>query len=395
MTTTISEYVNNVPDGITQDSIREVLKTLNTDLGNVNDEITAATTWTTEADADMDTMNNYLDFVHGPDGVIGGDYAFTVGAAAATLTGTGTVIYRIGGVIYYASCPTAVTIEDNAASADIADGKRGAWRIEISKLGVGTTKKAASDQQFTTAEEALLTLASIAPTANTATLGYVCLGDTGAAYNIGTTNLADLTTESYYYERAPRKQCAGLTAALGAASVATAGAATIATGTVDAKRSGLNVAQIAADASVDLDDADTIGDDDYGGWVLVTDLAGTGYYTLAADGVADGVSAMTYASQALVDAAIDDLIDRLPSIFCPVCKITVFNQTGGDFTGGTTHWDAATGDGATTTITDATVGTWDRTATTGWDSHKITPPTLPATITAAVVTTQTMSLESV
>ena len=70
----------------------------------------------------------------------------------------------------------------------------------------------------------------------------------------------------------------------------------------------------------------------------------------------------------------------------PVGKIVVVNASGGAFTAGTTNFDAA---GITTTVTDATVGTWDRTANTGFDSHKINPPAIPASITATILSTLT------
>jgi len=116
------------------------------------------------------------------------------------------------------------------------------------------------------------------------------------------------------------------------------------------------------------------------------DQAGTGAYALAADGAAGSVSAMTYATAALASAAIDTLCTQLPPTMIPIGKIEVYNGTGGTFTAGTTKWDATS---VVTTVTDATVGTWDRTNTTGFDQHKITPPTIPASITAPLVGTIT------
>jgi hypothetical protein len=91
---------------------------------------------------------------------------------------------------------------------------------------------------------------------------------------------------------------------------------------------------------------------------------------------------MTYADQATLDTALDTLIDQLPEMCVPVGKITVENGSAGLFTAGATNWNAAD---ITTTVTDASVGTWDRTANTGWDSHQINPPAIPASITAALI----------
>jgi len=135
-----------------------------------------------------------------------------------------------------------------------------------------------------------------------------------------------------------------------------------------------------------MDDADTIATVKAGGWLLVVDLAGTGVYALAADGAAGSVSAMTYADTDAVDTALDTLCDQLPELLVPIAKIVVDNASGGTFTAGTTNWDATD---ITTTVTDMTLGTWDRTANTGFDSHKINPPSIPASIAATILATLT------
>jgi hypothetical protein len=238
--------------------------------------------------------------------------------------------------------------------------------------------------QFANAEDALLSLAAIAPTANTVTLGYIVIDADGATgFQIGTDNTNTDTTETMYYERAPRKKATGLTAALGAATAGGTTATKYSTGTRDYCINGLNVAQDAAEADKAFDDADTIAQGKYGGWLIVTNLAQDATYSLAADGVAGSVSAMSYASAALVDTAIDTIVDNLPPMFCPISKIVVTNNKAGVFAAGT---DDITGTDGTATFTDATVGTWERTSTTGFDSHKITPPSIPAALTASQVT---------
>jgi hypothetical protein len=72
-------------------------------------------------------------------------------------------------------------------------------------------------------------------------------------------------------------------------------------------------------------------------------------------------------------------VDRLPGMFVPFTLIRVYNGAGGNFTFKTTNWDAAS---VTSTITDATVSGWSRTAPTGFDSHQITRVAIPAAVSA-------------
>jgi len=208
--------------------------------------------------------------------------------------------------------------------------------------------------------------------------------DSGApGFNIGTTNTTGGTaTEVAYMNRHPVKRGTGLTAALGAATAVGTTPENYATGTRDYAINGLNVAQDAAEADKTFDDADTIGQSQFGGHLIVTNLAQNATYALAADGVADGVSAMTYATAALVDTAIDTLIDRLPSMFCPIAKIVVTNNIAGGFTYGT---DDINGTDGTAVFTDMTAGVVDRTVASGFGSHQRNVPAIPATITAPLV----------
>ena len=103
------------------------------------------------------------------------------------------------------------------------------------------------------------------------------------------------------------------------------------------------MAQVAAQLTAAFDDADTVAVDKFGGWLLISDHAGTGTYLLAANGVAGAVSAMTYASQALVDTALDSVQDLLPLTMSPIARIYFENTKDGSEpatgTAGTDDWD--------------------------------------------------------
>ena len=351
-------------------------KTLNDEMIVDHD---AQVTWSTEVDADEDTMNNIISF-NDADGVIGGDFTIA-GTAAVTLLGAGHVQYKIGGQEYYADLDTTITLED---SGDVIQNKYGAWRILIDRAGVVTTQDTGAQMAWDNAEDALLNLATQAPTANTATIGYFTVVDSGAAgFNIGTTNTSGGTaTGVVYHVRGNQKKVTGLHTANGAASTVGATPEKYSTGTKDVLLNGVRITQIAAEADKAFDDLDTIGQSQFGGWLIVTNLAKSATYSLAADGKAGAVSAMTYASGAAVQTDLDLVADRLPEMFCPIAQVIVTNNLAGAWTAGT---DDINGTDGTAAWTDATVGSWDRTNVTGFDSHKITRPSIPASITAPLV----------
>jgi len=384
----LDEFLNQVYDRISEmmtdhatnktavDTSKTLTDELRTDHATVR-------TWLVESDADQDAINNYLDFLNEADGVIEGSYSMA-GTAAVTVLGAGRVRYRIDGVEFETVLDTTITIEDNG---DVTQNKWGAWRVLIDGAGAVTTQSAASGgSAFNSAEDALLGLSAIAQTASTACIGYFTITDSGGAFNIGTTNTSGGTATTVVYdERMPRKKAAGLSAALGASIALDAASATYNTGTIDAKVLGVNLTQIGAQTTQAFDDADTVATTKFGGWVICTDLAGTDIYALAANGVAGAVSAMAYDSSALAQTAIDNVVDRLPSIFCPIGQL-IIEQGTGTFTAGTTNLDDAQ---TTATFADFTVGSWGRTSLTGADSHKVNPPAVPATITAPIVATIT------
>jgi len=333
--------------------------------------------WLDESDADQDDINDYLDLFEA-DGVVGGNFGIAAGAAV-TLTGSGFIIYRINGVLYYCDLDTTISLTDDG---DVDTGKWRSWRIEIDRSGT-VTATADGDTQHDNEQDALLNLSMIAPTADTVTIGYFDINSDGG-FAVGDVNVNGETAENVYIVRGPKNQVSGLNAALGASVEADTGAATWSSGTVNVNRNGLKLTEIAAIANQAMDDADVISTLKAGGWLLVTDLAGTGVYALAADGNAGAASTMAYDTTVLADAAIDTLADQLPELFVPIGKIVVDNQTVGDFTAGTTHWDATS---VTSVATDATLGVWDRTGNTGFDSHKINPPAVPASIAASLLAT--------
>jgi len=140
--------------------------------------------------------------------------------------------------------------------------------------------------------------------------------------------------------------------------------------------------------------ADTIATVKYGGWLLCTNVAGTAYVMLSADGDMDatGVTTQAYASDAAVVTALDNCIARLPLIFCPVATIIVSNQAGGNFTAATTNWNATS---TTTVATDFTSGAFDRTITGAAASATagLRPglPAVPASVAATLLATITAS----
>ena len=354
-------------------------KTLTDELRTNND---LDVTLDTELKADLNDMNDYFDFLWEANGIRAGEFTMAGAAAVTIAVTTEAPIYwtRDGKRHFIKNLAATVALED---SGDIADTKFGAWRVLMSDLGVLTTQDTGAQMAFTDAQDAMLNLSHETPTASNTVVGFIVLENAqgGATpFNIGTTNTnAANVNLTFYYESGPAKQLTGLTAALGSTVVADVGAATWSSGTIDFAAMGINLAQIGAITNQAMDDADTIATTEAGGWLLVTDLAGTGVYALASDGVAGSVSVLADTDAAGVLTALGTLCDQLPGVFCPVGWITVVNSSVGTFTAGTTFWDATD---MTTTIANATVGVWDRTNLTGFDTHKINPPALPDAVAA-------------
>jgi hypothetical protein len=305
------------------------------------------------------------------DGVVSGSFAIAT-AAAATLAATGRIRYRISGVEYECAMPATITLQDRG---NITQAKFGAWAILIDATGTVTTQDTGAAMAFDSAEDALLNLSKRANTAANVCIGYFTTTKSDAVFDIGTTNTnAANTTSVVYHVTQPLKQASGIVTALSALA-GVAAAATVNVGTSTVKRNGLKLAARGAEATKTFSDADVITTLKYGGWLVCTDLAGTAYYTLAADGVAGSASTMAYNTSALVQAALDNLVDRLPSVFVPVGQIIVLKANAGDFTAGTTNTDAT---GVTFTATAYTAGTHDRDDVAGANSHRIGHTAIPA-----------------
>ena len=332
-------------------------------------------TWEAEVDGDLDTINDVLEFDQ-QDGVIGGDYTIAT-QADPTLLGAGLVHWRRAGQLFSASIAGNITL---GADGDPAQNKYRAWRIEISDLGA-VTAVASGDHDSTTAEQALLRLGTKAKTANTVTIAYFSCNDETGAFDIGTTNTADTENERFDYERMPYLQARHLTAAPSVPISIGTTPEEFAFGTTDVKISGLNVAQIVADTTRAYTNADVITTSgNFGGHLFVTDLAGTAIIDLADDGVFEGASTVDHADLATVTTALDNLQDRLPSMFCVIGRETC--ETAKEIF--TYKTDDLAGTDGTGTYTTEVVTAFDRTNTSGTGIGP-TRPTVPGTITAPAV----------
>ena len=334
-----------------------------------------SSSWLTEADADLDDINDYNAFQSEQNGVIGGNYTI-VGQAGATLLGAGEVRYRIDGEEHVATLATGIVLTTVTA---VTGSNVKTWRIEIDKLGAVTTTTYAG-AGVASAEIALLQIGSVALTANTCVLGYWTV-TAATGFTPATDNTSGEAAERTDYQKMSLNQAAALTAAMGSALVAGAGLATVAVGTSDFRQNGLRVAQIAADATLALTDADTITTTEAGGWLVLSDLAGTGYVTLSSDGT-PGVTALTDTNAAGAQTALDLLASRLPPVFVPLGQVIVVTANAATFTAKTTFWDATD---VTTTVADQTFGVFDRTAVAATVlARQSNPPAIPASIAATV-----------
>lgn len=346
----------------------------------LHDDHAIGITWDTEVDGDLDDINDYLSFVNEVDGVIDGNFTFA-GTAAATALGAGRVRYRIGGEEYECALDTTITL---TGTTQVTGSNWRAWRVVIDRLGVVTTES--PDNAGQAAEQtALLELGSISQAANTCELGtFTIQASTG--FTPATDNTSGEASFTARELRGPKIKWSTLFAAQGTALVAGAGLATVAVGVTSPRVNGLRLATIAADATLALTDADTITTTNAGGWLVLTDLAGTGYVTLSSDGV-PGVSALTDTDAAGALTALNLVAARLPAQFVPIGYVTVVTANAATFTAKTTFWDATD---VTTAVADQTLGVFDRTVSAAtFLARKSNPPAVPATITAPLIATIT------
>lgn len=263
------------------------------------------------------------------DGVIGGD--FTIAAqAAATLLGAGHIRWRRAGREYSQLLDVTVAL----VGTDVLDDtKWRAYRIEIDDLGVATATSD-GDTQHASEQIALVQLSKKAVTANTVEIGYFTI-HSATGFTPGTNNTDGETAENVYILRGPRVQERELTAAMSVPLAVGSTNTQFGFGTVDGKRSGIELAQIAAVLDQAFDDLDTIGQSQFGGFIFAVNLAGTGVMSISADGDLGTVTAQTHASSAAVQTAIDLTLTQLPAIFTVLGEVIITNNLGGVFTIGT------------------------------------------------------------
>lgn len=297
--------------------------------------------------------NDLLEFENGLDGVIGGNYTIAV-QADTTLLGAGRIRWRRDGQVHEMALQTAITLADDG---DITAAKYRAFRIEISDLGA-VTAVAIGASNLDNGEDAMLSMASLAQTASTVEICYVTITKSDGAFNILTTNTnAANVTVAVYYLKTPRQRAAGLSADMGAAIAIGSSDDEFSHGTIDVTTQGVKVAQIAAAATVAFDDNDTIGEDQFGGHLIVVGLDGASVYALASDGLAGAVSAMAHTTAALRNTALDTIQAQIPAIFPVLGRVLCANAKAGTFTYNT---DDGAGTDGTFTFVSETYAAFDR-----------------------------------
>ncbi len=359
----------------------------------LHDDSGTTATWDTEVDGDFDLINNLLFKEFQRDGVISGGNIVGGSVTTSKIKLGGTVNFRIGGVAYSATDVEAVLISTD----DITQAKYGAWRVMIDKKGVLSTQRATANgssgvMAFTAEEDALLSLAQVARTANTVDVGYVAILAASGGFTPQTDlpiiGDAQVDGINYYSVTQPAIDN-GLTAALSASVAIGITATKYSVGTIDARTNGKEPTQIGASTDVTFDDADTIADTQFGGWLILTNLAGTGLYSLASDGIADAVSAMTHASDAAVVTQLDIIRLALPLVFTEVGHIRIQNAVGADpttFTAATTALDGSEAD-ISVIYVDRLSGNFDRTSLTlalAQSGVEVIPSAIAAPLTPGV-----------
>lgn len=338
-----SGYFNSITRILKENDTIELVDTTNDAVspGNRVDSATLALVVTL-----FNPSNNLLQWQN-RDGVLSG-LPGVIDGSDATDKGRmeGPIFYQIGGEIFHASAVEAVLDGDGD---DITTAKFGAWRFELSAKGLLTSTNAvvSGDMAFDSAEDAMMSLASQARTADTIDVGYLII-ESNDGFTIGTdlpiTGDAHVTAATYIDAFVPIYG-SGLNAAQSVATTLPDGVATMSIGTIDVNINGVTKTQIAAQLTAAFDDADTVAEDGFGGWLLISDHAGTGTYLLAANGIAGTVSAMDEASQAAVDTLLDSVQDLLPLTMSPLARIYFHNTGDGStpaiWTAGTDDWDDA------------------------------------------------------
>lgn len=338
MSNKIQEFINQIPDGTTQRALQAIFEALGV-------EVDASRTAVMELIDDADTLvtyqdeiSNYLDLLS-QDGLVSGVPGCVDGSGDTTkLRVEGPNLrYQIGGQ----QCMITAALETEPPTGEITENKFGAYRMDLNQSGALTVTRKADPMAYASLEDALLSLASVAHTANSVDVGYLVIeaaaGGFTAQTDLPLTGDAQVTAATYYDVLVGRAEN-GLNVA---ATVAVADSvATLNISAVNANANGKKLSEIAAAATQALDDNDTVTNGKWGGWLLVVDPAGTGTYCLAADGIAGTVSAMTYATKVAVDTALDLVQRRMPAYCVPIARVYVDNLLGANaWVANTDDWD--------------------------------------------------------
>lgn len=383
MSNKIQEFINNVADGRTQRALQALFEVLDVELDasrsavkELIDDADTLVTWQTEVDGDLDTMNDYFDLL-GQDGLKAGKPGCVDGSSDTTkLRVEGTNLrYQIGSQQYM----TTAALETEPPTGEITAAKFGAYRMDLNQSGALTVTRKGDPMAYDSLEDALLSLASVAHTANSIDVGYLVIeaaaGGFTAQTDLPLTADAQVTAATYYDVLVGRAEN-GLNAA---ATVAVADSvATLNISKINANANGAKLSEIAVSATQALDDADTVTNAKWGGWLLIVDAAGTGTYCLAADGVAGTASTMAYATKAAVDTALDLVQRRMPAYCVSIARIYLDNTGGANaWTGNTDDWDHDTAVATAEVYPVIHDRTLDKTIS-------MVRPTIPATVTAPI-----------
>lgn len=266
--------------------------------------------------------------------LVDGDPAMGVGTSVSTKSRmTGAIRFQMNGQEYYAAATEAVLDSD---TNDITQDLFGAWRFQIDSLGALTSTAAddTGDMAFASIQDALNELSNKALVANTLVVGYLVIEAATGGFTIGTddpvTSNAQVTAATYYDVNGD----SGVITP--AASIAVGGVPEqINLGASTVKVNGLKLAAISADTTLAFPVADTITADKFGGYLIVSDVAGTGYALISADGKTEA-ALMAYDDYAAVDAALDNIQARLTNRHVPISRVIIQNDG--------TLWTAITDD---------------------------------------------------
>lgn len=233
----------------------------------------------------------------------------------------GPIRYQIGGEQFYSPAAEAVMDSDGQ---DVTTAKFGAWRMQIDRAGVLTTTAShdTTDMAYESAELALLALANNPLVANTVVVGY-CVVESNDGFTIGTdlpiTADAHATAVTYYDELGDT----GVVTPLSVLEVSGTDEE-LSLGTATVKLNGARVTEIAVDTTFPFALADTITKEKFGGWLVVSDFAGTSHFLLSADGDTTA-SLQAYADFGAVKTALDALEAAMPGLFCVLGRFTLAN----------------------------------------------------------------------